>query len=507
MVVMPAYPTHTFFSHLVLQALLNERHALAPIAARHAALFRIAGIAGCDIQCMPYQICRQCGAPYRHNQKENRTCLVCRRDALEDFSFQACGGRSLTRVDVERLFYSHTHLVLHNHYRGYGVAPRTPAGPPEQPFPDQVVRHLANCLRDAEKVAGPRVENYIAFTLGWFSHVVSDALFKGVYRDAAAVDFFGEQYSMKMLPAAESLTMTDISHDFGVCWPVWHRELRHAYSDGGALKHIAMGDPPDRYDSRHWTAEFGAPDPMLGCSLDALPSLNRRWFREMYVQPDYSAPTPRLDRPISTRASWAFGKPPMNLGQLRRYATFTGWYETFIHGVDIYLRVLNQACEMARVALPRVERPTAPRGVPPWGLWKSIVASAMKSREPKDSQWGSVLGIGEGVAAWLHARRNQYVTVRLPEQPTDYQKALAPTLKEKLGIRSRPDASRTLVIGSPAFNPSACAVLCVEDAVRLKYDQGLAAVARLDSSGGQLLLAGLSDFGDNLLHGWIAERF
>ncbi len=43
---MPAYPTHTFFSHLVLQALIDKRHLLAGVAARHEALFRIAGIAG-----------------------------------------------------------------------------------------------------------------------------------------------------------------------------------------------------------------------------------------------------------------------------------------------------------------------------------------------------------------------------------------------------------------------------------------------------------------------------
>src|SRR6185436_973432 len=99
---MPAYPTHTLFSHLALQALIDERHPLARIASRHRALFRIAGIAGCDIQCMPYQICDHCGAPYRHNQKENRTCLVCKHEALKDFYFKVSDGRRLTRVDVER---------------------------------------------------------------------------------------------------------------------------------------------------------------------------------------------------------------------------------------------------------------------------------------------------------------------------------------------------------------------------------------------------------------------
>src|SRR5687768_5861426 len=110
---MPAYPTHTFFSHLALQALIDERHPLAMAAERHAALFRIAGIAGCDIQCMPYQVCDHCDAPYRHDQKQNRTCLACKRAALKDFSFKVSDGRRLTRRDVERDLYANTHLVLY----------------------------------------------------------------------------------------------------------------------------------------------------------------------------------------------------------------------------------------------------------------------------------------------------------------------------------------------------------------------------------------------------------
>ena len=134
---MPAYPTHTLFSHMALLALQDARHPLAGAAHEHAGLFRVAGIAGCDIQCMPYQLCRNCQAPYRHNQKEKRTCLVCGKESLDDFSFAVRSGRRLRRVDVERDYYRHTHLVL-GRYAGYGVDPKTPSGPPEQPFPEQV---------------------------------------------------------------------------------------------------------------------------------------------------------------------------------------------------------------------------------------------------------------------------------------------------------------------------------------------------------------------------------
>src|SRR5688500_9369241 len=188
---MPAYVTHTLFSHIAMQALLDARHPLATVAARHAGLVRVAGIAGCDIQCMPYQVCRECEAPYRHDQAASRKCVVCGKEALEDFQFETSNGRKLTRRDVERELYGNTHLVIYRAFRGYGVRPRTPAGDARQPFPKQVIDHVAFTLMDAERIAGKRVENYLSFVLGWLSHVVSDALFKGVYPQAAKVNFFG----------------------------------------------------------------------------------------------------------------------------------------------------------------------------------------------------------------------------------------------------------------------------------------------------------------------------
>lgn len=507
---MPAYPTHTFFSHLALQALLDAGHPLAAAAARHEALFRIAGIAGADIQCMPYQVCGHCAAPYRHDQKLSRTCLVCHRAALKDFSFKVSDGRRLTRVDIERDLYANTHLVLHRKYHGYGVPPSTPAGLAEQPFPEQVIRHLANCLRDAQKMGGQRAGNYLAFILGWFSHVVSDALFKGVYLHAVKVDFFGQHYGPKMLPAAETLTMTDISHDFGVHWPTWHAELETAESDGGALKHLAMGNPPERYDSRYWTPEFGRPDPAIGRVLEAVPPLNRKWFRRMYVQPDYTAPSPRLDvAPLSTRASWRFGETRMDLGQLRRYALPTGWYGAFLQGVKIYLRAVQEATQQAGLSGPAVaptDRAVSRPGVPSWSLWASIVGGSIRSGEAREPDWGSRLQIDPDAVAWLDELRAHPVRIIPGQACSEYQQALAEILRRRRMLRMKTGAARAIVIGPPAFNPAACALLCTEDALRLKYDQGLAGVVRLSPDRTQLLLAGFSDFGDDRLVDWLLSN-
>ena len=494
---MPAYPTHTLFSHLALLGLAEAGHPLAPLALKHAGLFRVAGIAGCDIQCMPYQICRNCEAPYRHNQLQNRTCRVCGETALADFFVTTADKRRVSRADIERDLYRNTHLIL-GRYRGYGVDPKAPkSNNPDQPFPQQVVQHLANLFRDATKIGGKRVENYVAFVLGWFSHVVSDALFKGVYPETARVNFFGHQYNMAMLPAAEAITVTDMAHDFGVHWPTWHDELLKRESDGGALRHLAMGNDPALYDGAYWTEAFGKPDPSIGKVLAALPQVNRKWLHRMYVNPDYSAATPRLDaRRMDERAQWRF--EGLDLGQLRRYAFGTGWYETFIRGVDVYVRVINEAS--AGVALPKAEGKIETNGVS-WGLWRRIVTEAL-SGETLGEGWGSTVQVDPRALAFLKEAQDRPVKLSMAERASDYQKELARTLRRVWGVRWTNRSEMCIVIGAPAFNAHSARYLCREDMLRLKYGSGLAGIVKADPDSATLVLAGLSDFGDYKLGQW-----
>ncbi|HKQ39949.1 MAG TPA: hypothetical protein VJ063_17860 [Verrucomicrobiae bacterium] len=474
---------------MALLALQEAQHPFAGIAQQHAGMFRVAGIAGCDIQCMPYQICRHCDAPYRHNQGESKKCLLCAKDALETFRFSVRDGRSLTRVDVERDYYRNTHLVLGRSAGAYGVNPKEPSGSADQPFPRQVVQHLANMLRDSNTVPPRKLRsNFLAFTLGWFSHVVSDALFKGVYPQSARVGFYGHQYNMAMLPAAETLTMTDIAYDFGVHWPTWHDELLQDKTDGGALRHLAMGNEARFYDNKYWTTEFGRPDPRIGNVIDAVRPINRQWFHRMYLTPDYSAPSPRLDRrKLDERADWTFHGS--DLGQVRAYAIGTGWYQTFIKGIDVYIRIVNAASQLAGL-----NEKSETSGS--WSLWRRVVEEAIAGKRSQD--WGSRLSIDRAVERLPgHAAK-----IVLPKPATDYQKQIA-DLSRKAFKRG---ADFTLMIGPPAFNEQAAAFLCREDAVRLKYGDGLAALVKYHGEPRVLHLAGFSDFGDRKLIEWIKTQ-
>ena len=501
---MPAYPTHTLFSHLCLQALSEEKHPWAGVAQHNAALFRVAGIAGADIQCMPYQICENCQTPYRHDRVPKSACLICGAATLNEFSFRTRTGQQITRRYIEEHLYGNTHLVLYRKFGGYGV-PREKiheSSNPDQPFPDQVVEHLANCFRDSRRVKPSQFENYIAFILGWFSHVVSDAVFKGVYPHSVRVNFFGHQYNMEMLPAAETLTVTDIAHDFGVHWPSWHEELLTNHNDGGALKHLTMGNPPEKYSSSYWKSEFGRPDPAIGDIVEAVPPLNYRWFYRMYTQPDYSAPTPLLDRiPWHLRSEARFGTENLNLGQLRRYAKATGWYEAFIKGVAIYLRIVNEASKRAKISGSTVQTKRN-SGIPSFSLWSSVVQEALA----ESLDWGSEIRVDPESFAWIRAAETKGAVVAGGAKNTDYQQQIIDLARANLKkSRSRVKSKRVVLIGSPQFNRKAEAFLCVEDSLRLKYDAGLAGIVSI--FGNTLVIAGFSDFGDHKLVKWFEAAF
>lgn len=500
---MPAFPTHTLFAHMALDALIAARHPLAGVAARRAAVLRVAATVGCDIQCMPYQTCQGCEAWYRHDRKSDRKCLVCGEEALADYFVDIRDGRRLKRTDIERDYYRHTHLVL-GHDRGYGVDPKTAPGPEEQPFPQQVVDHLTFCLKDAERAAVPRgqTENYVAFLLGWMTHVVSDALFKGCYRHAARIDFFGHQYAMAMLPAAETLSMTDISYDFGASWPTWRADLLDAERDGGALRHLTMGNPPELYGP-HWTAAHGRPDPAVGRVIDAVAPINRQSFHQMYTQPDYRAATPRLDPKPADRTKERFGPDELDLGRLRRYAMETGFYETYVKGVEIYLRIVHEAA--ARTGYDRPSVVSRPQGAVGWQGWQEGVLAAVGHVGEYPHDWGGRLDLHADTCAVLRRLQGKRVKIELGPQATDYQRRLAQVLADSWQVRPDPGASHRVLIGPPAYHPAAIALLGVDEAIALKYQDGLAGLTRVSTAGryAVLLIAGLSDFGDQQLIEWL----
>jgi hypothetical protein len=182
----------------------------------------------------------------------------------------------------------------------------------------------------------------------------------------------------------------------------------------------------------------------------------------------------------------------------------SGWYDAFLKGVAIYTRAVNEACRLAGIA-GNASTPAARTqpGVASWSLWQSIVSDAIHAGVQREKDWASQVQTDPAAANWLRQLRGGPVRIILGRDSTDYQQRVATTLKRQLAIRSKSNAPRAVLIGPPAFNATARDLLCVEDTLRLKYDQGLAAVVRLNAERNAMLLAGLSDFGDDRLAAWL----
>jgi hypothetical protein len=193
----------------------------------------------------------------------------------------------------------------------------------------------------------------------------------------------------------------------------------------------------------------------------------------------------------------------MNFGELRSYAIGTGWYETFIRGAEIYLRIVTEAARAAgydKGHAPALAEQCTSIG---FGLWREIILSATAAKE-REKVWGSQLSISAEANAALRKLKGVPTRVVLGVSATDHQRALATSLRRVLGLVDDPKGSVILLIGPPAFNPESKVVLCQEDVVRLKYEKGLAGLAQVLVAEERLvvLVAGLSDFGDGQLAKW-----
>jgi hypothetical protein len=140
-----------------------------------------------------------------------------------------------------------------------------------------------------------------------------------------------------------------------------------------------------------------------------------------------------------------------------------------------------------------------------WKLWQRIVAEAIATQTYPEEGWGSRLEVDPDAVEWLRQTSGGRVNIVLAARPSRLQQTLAETCARRFKLRRSSGASRTIVIGPPAFCPAAGEVLCTEDVLRLKYDQGLAGLVRLYPADERLLITGFSDFGDDQLGAWLAQ--
>ena len=163
---------------------------------------------------------------------------------------------------------------------GFGVHPDVPAGPADQPFPSPVLERLVEVWRIINRIGNEdgKHSKRLAFMAGWFAHVISDPLFKGVYPHAYKIDFYGTHYGSVMNAPSEALAYWLANECYDVDLSTWWEEVPRPWDDGGALALIADngGD--------------------LSPVFQAVRPVNAKYLVRMYGHPGYAVhPSPGED--------------------------------------------------------------------------------------------------------------------------------------------------------------------------------------------------------------------
>jgi hypothetical protein len=339
---MPAFPIHTLFGYLAGASLRESGHPLSEAIQEEQWLFLQASVTGADFPLMPYFACDQCGNPTRFpgphcvnsvnpsDSFNGQTCPACHSGHYRPFVVDVPGWGTIDRHTLETRHYRRTHLVL-GEYHGFGVHPDIPAGPEEQPFPSQVCERLVSVWRSVHRIGnrdGKRAKR-LAFVAGWFAHVISDALFKGIYPHTCSIDFYGTHYGPVMHPPSEALAYFMAEELYGVDLSVWWREIPRQVDDGGALTLIAD-------DGGDMTPVF-----------QALRPVNAGYLVRMYGHPEYAVrPSPGEDEYAKADyRSHRYGPKNHTLEEIHAYARQNGFLDAFSTGRRIYERLMAEAAE------------------------------------------------------------------------------------------------------------------------------------------------------------------
>ena len=338
---MPSFPTHTLFSYVGAEALKNNGHPLWRAIENEKYLFMQAATIGADIQLMPYYICNYCQEPTRFatydfnrdmnsntaTDLNNKTCPICNKGFFTPFRSLIDNYGYINRMLIEKRYYRNTHLVL-GEYHGYGVHPKTSPGPSLQPFPRQVVDKLINVWKDILHLGNDdgNQDKRFAYMCGWFAHVISDALFKGIYPNTCSIKFYDRQYDAIMLPASEALAYFIAEEEYSINLIEWWTEIPKDISADDVFMSILGVDE-------------------LNNALKDIRKINTKYLVTMYAHPEYSINVcPSEDSfLLSEYRSQKYGPKKQSLEEIYEYSKKNGWYNTLTKGVEIYSRLMIEA--------------------------------------------------------------------------------------------------------------------------------------------------------------------
>jgi len=472
-----AYPTHIFISYLTAKSLEEKNQDLSKIINAKLPSFLAGGYLGADFQLMPYGVCPKCKEFFR------APLFRCPYDdeVLEEFLIED-KIKQYTRVEIEEnrgFLYIRSHLMDAN-------------------TPPKIFQWAANCIYDAANLdigIPEKIYDGIAFTAGWFSHVISDAYGKGWLHNTP-IKIFNIQYGSDNLPAIENLVVTWYSYDFGINWESLNQKIINDSDDNMMRPHYMLLDSIEKY--KEWKGFSLNTRPDLKNLIETLEPINRRYAIPMYFPFTYSiSPSPKGDP-----QKWLdFDFKGFKNEDIFNYSLSTGLLKAFCVMADDTANVLKISQEIKPIKINSLEN--IELSGPDFSLWKDIVTKSYS----RDSRKGLKVDIPRGIEP--SKVFNKDTSIIIGKKSRKLQKEIANKISEELeSSRITYDVDEIdimpknyILIGNPAFNSFTKLFISYKDYLELKYIEGYEGyILLLDnpkySNYKVLLIIGFSDYGD-----------
>ncbi|MBT3267787.1 hypothetical protein HN371_11565 [Candidatus Poribacteria bacterium] len=253
---------HMTYAILASEAAARRELRVAALIRRHYASYLAGAYLGCDIQTLPASVCEDTGGEVGygagHLERSPITGGATRRWTLE------LGGNHYSPHTIYEVFYGRSHLTF-----GWSQ------GEAHRALPwDDLPGYFSAVLADVDGLFDSD-ERPLAYVLGWITHVIGDALIKGV-QSGIDLHLLDGRYTPRNRPIQDLISFHEVGREeLGLDWERLMGDLVNTPVEPIQLHYMRVSKPRGRLAELHpdaWTPEH---EPLLRETL----AENRRYQR------------------------------------------------------------------------------------------------------------------------------------------------------------------------------------------------------------------------------------
>ena len=283
---------HVMYAMLGAKAAEQRSLPIAPLLRRHEASYLCGAYLGADIQTLPNGTDVETGLPFGYGTLPPS---VTERNGRPIHPYELVHEeKTYSSRTVTDLFYGRSHLTL-----GWTAADLSLTVPWDH-LPD----YAAAVIADVPRIHGPG-ERPIAFLFGWITHIVGDALIKGI-RSGLSMKLLNGLYTPENRPIQDLVTYHEIGiKELGLNWPNLLHDMSTAPAESIQSHYMRISEQEGHLAERYpigWLPEQGG---LLAALLKANRWYFPHWVRQIIEQLKLTRDAQRIwqcDPQLSQRA-------------------------------------------------------------------------------------------------------------------------------------------------------------------------------------------------------------